>query len=473
MKFSFINAGPNEPRSTTMTGASPPLGILYIASMLKHSGIEVSALDQTIERYDVKKVVDWVMKENPDILGISTILSSTITAPRIAKAVKEKNPNITIIFGNHHATNNAERILTKYPSVDFIVRGEGEQTCLELVEYLQEKRSLKDILGLTFRHEGTIITNPDRPLLIDIDSLPFPDRELLEGEYHNTTIGVVVAPKKFTSILSSRGCVFRCRYCSCTSIARNFWRPRSIENIIEELRFLTSEGYKQLMFVDDNFSLNQQRVIELCQRIRKEKIDVEWISEGRVDQCSYEMFREMVKAGCRMTYFGIESANQKVLDYYRKMITPEQSIQTLQTARKAGVAIIVGSFIVGAPDETKEEVQRTLEFTKQLDLDIPQINLLQANPGTPLWEEFRQSGFLNEEESWESGVYISDICPSAVPRNELLLMIRKYYGDFLKRPQYIIKQTILSLKSLYRINVLLNNMKRREDVSNSIRKLTQ
>ena len=455
-----------------MTGASPPLGILYIASMLRSSGIEVSALDQTVERYEVKKVVDWIIKEDPDILGISTIFSSSLTAPRIAKEVKKRNQDITIVFGNHHATNNDKRILMKYPSVDLIVRGEGEQTCIELVNCLKEKRSFKDVLGITFRDKGRIISNPDRHLMTDIDSLPFPDRDLLDGEYHNTTIGVIVAPKKFTSILSSRGCVFKCRFCSCTSIARNSWRPRSIENILEELHLLASKGYKQLMFVDDNFTLNQKRVIELCQRMRKEKIDMEWISEGRVDQSSFYMFREMVKAGCRMMYFGIESASQKVLDYYNKRITPNQSMKTIEMVRKAGVDIIVGSFIIGAPYETKKEVQKTLDFTKKLDLDIPQINLLEANPGTPLWEEFTKKGLLNEEKYWESGVFISDICSDTVSHNELLLMISNYYQNFLRRPSYIWKQLLLSMKSLYRLNIVINNLSRIEKISNTVSNLT-
>ena len=443
--------------------------------MLRTSGIdvEVSVLDQTTQGYDIEGVVDWVIKENPDILGISTIFSSSLTAPKIAKEVKEKKPDITIVLGNHHATNNATRILRKYPYVDLIVRGEGEETCLEIVNCLKEKRSFKNVLGITFRNEDKIVSNPDRTLLKDIDSLPFPDRDLLEGEYHNNTVGIVVAPKKFTGILSSRGCVFKCRFCSCTSIARNFWRPRSIENILEELHLLASKGYKQLMFVDDNFTLNQKRVIELCQRIRKEKIDMEWISEGRVDQGSYNMFREMVKAGCKMMYFGVESANQKVLDYYNKGITPEQSIRTIGLARKAGVDIIVGSFIIGAPNETKEDVKKTLDFTKRLDIDIPQINLLEANPGTPLWQEFTTKGLINEDKYWESGVFISDICSDTVNRDELLLMISKYYKKFLRRPSYVFKELSLTLKSLYRLNVVFNNLSRIEEVFNSVNNLTK
>ena len=474
MKFSFINPGPNETllkRERTMISASPPLGILYIASMLKSIGVEVSALDQADVGSSIEEVVDWVMKENPHILGISTLISSSLTAPKIAEEVKKKNPDVTIVFGNHHATFNAERILKKYPYVDLIVRGEGEQTCLELANCLREKRSLKGVLGVTFRHKGRIVSNPDRPLIRDVDSLPFPDRDLLNLDYHNTTIGINVAPKKFTGFLSSRGCVFKCRFCCCAKFARNLWRPRSVENILEELHLLASEGYKQLMFVDDNFTLNQKRAIKLCQRIRKEKIDMEWISEGRVDQCSYDLLRGMVKAGCRMMYFGIESGSQKVLNYYDKRTTPEQSERAVAKARKAGVDIIVGSFIIGAPNETKKDIQKTLNFARRLNLDIPQVNILGAFPGNLIWDEFKEKGLLNEDEYWETGPP-RDIYPDTVPLNEIRQMIHDYYQNFLKDPRYLIKEMLLTARSLYRLNVVFNNLSRASIIKDSISSFT-
>jgi radical SAM superfamily enzyme YgiQ (UPF0313 family) len=470
MKVSFINPRPNE-LHTTMLNSSPPLGILYIASMLRNAGIEVSALDQGSGAYSMKQVVDWIMKENPDILGFSTLLSSSFTAPKIAKEIKKKNPNIVILFGNHHATFNAERILLKYPYVDIVVRGEGEQTCFELVNCLSEKKCLKEVLGITFRLNNQIISNPDRPLLNDIDSLPFPERDLLQDEYHNTTIGIKVAPKKFTSVLSSRGCPFKCRFCSCTNFTHNLWRSRSIPNILEELHFLVSQGYKQIMFVDDNFTLNQKRVIELCHRMRKEKIDLEWICEGRVNQSSYIMFQEMVKAGCRMMYFGIESASQKVLDYYNKGINPKQTERAVANARKAGVDVIVGSLIIGAPNETKDDIDKTLRFTQRLKIDIPQINILEVFPGNAIWEEFINKGLLNEEKYWETGVCIPEIYPNAVPLNELWQILHNYYKSYLRRPQYILKQILLTMRSLYRLNVVFNNISRTKTIVDSINNL--
>jgi radical SAM superfamily enzyme YgiQ (UPF0313 family) len=476
MKFSFINPGPNPKLpiedAKKMVGAAPPLGMLYIATMLRNEGIEVSMIDEAAGGFSVKGTVDWVKKEDPDILGFSTCSSSGRKAAMIAEEVKKENPNVVIVFGNIYATFNAERVLKKYPSADVVVRGEGEHTSLELVKCLEKKRNLKEVLGITFRMNNRIIATPDRPLIKDIDSIPFPDRGLLDVDYHNTTAGINVGPKKFNSFISSRGCVFRCRFCGCQKLARNLWRSRSVENILKELHLLASEGYKQFLFVDDNFTLNPKRVIKICQRMRKEKVDVEWFAEGRVDQCSYDMLREMVKANCRMMYFGIENANQKVLDYYKKQQTPEQAKVAVKKARKAGVDVIVTSFILGAPNETREEIQNTIKFAQQLQVDIPQFNILAAFPGTNIWEELKMQGVLDEDKYWETGVLVPEVSPDSVPCEEIEQIIHEGYRRFLIRPSYILAQWFRILTSSYRLNLLVNNLKRFDTIAESVQLVT-
>ena len=476
MKFSFINPSPNvelpASEKRKAIGSWPPLGTLYIATFLKNEGVEVSVLDQAAQGFSVKDTVDWVRREDPDILGFSTLSSSGRTAAIIAREVKKENPNVTTVFGNYHATFNPEKILKTYPFVDIAVRGEGEHTSLELVKCLKKKGNLKKVLGITFRKKKQTVSTPDRPLIKKIDSLPFPDRELLDVEYHSTIVGANIAPKKFTSIISSRGCVYRCRFCGCRKFAKNIWRPRSVENIFEELRLLVSDGYRQFLFVDDNFALNQKRAIKLCREIRREKMDIEWICDSRVDHCSYDMLRETVRAGCIMVYFGIESANQRVLDYYNKQATPKQAEVAVKNARKAGVDVVVGSFIVGAPNETRQEIQNTLKFAQRLDLDVPQFNILGAFPGTDLWDELTMKGVINADQYWETGLCVAEVSPDTVPHEEIQQMIHKYFYDFLLRPSYIAAQVMRTLKSRYRINVMINNLNRRGDIAESLRQLT-
>ena len=476
MKFSLVSAAPNadlDAREGKKSIASwPPLGLLYIASVLQERGVEVSVLDQAAKGFSIQETVKWIKKEDPEVLGFSTFATSGRTAALISNEIKRDNPNVTVVFGNYYATFNSERVLKKYRDVDVVVRGEGEHTAAELVDCLKRKGDIKTVKGISFRTENGVFSTPERPLIKDLDSLPFPDRSLVGADYHSLIAGAIAAPKKFTSIVSSRGCVYRCRFCSCTQFARNRWRPRSVKNTLEELHFLASEGYRQFIFVDDSFTASPKNVIALCRQMRKEKIDMEWICEGRVDRCSYDMLWEIAKAGCRILYFGIESANQRILDYYDKRITPEQSEKAVRKARRAGVDVIVGSFIVGAPDETREEIRNTINFAERIPIDLPQFNILGVYPGTEIWDEFEAKGLLKGGEYWETGVAVSEICSTAVPYSEIREMVHDGFYRFIRRPSFLSKELARMMKSSYRLNTLISNLPRVGAIVEDLRSVT-
>ena len=206
--------------------------------------------------YSADETVRWLQKKDPDVVGFSALVSSGLVAGLLSRRIKETNPDIVTLIGNHYATFSAERILSKHSSVDIVVRGEAEETIVDLANHLKAGDDLTQVNGIAFRKEGKIALTPERSLLKNLDSLPFPNRRLLTAEYHCRIAGFNVAPKKFTSVLSSRGCSYSCRFCNCTAIARNSWRARSAKNTLDELQLLKSEGYKQLIFVDDNFTSN-------------------------------------------------------------------------------------------------------------------------------------------------------------------------------------------------------------------------
>jgi anaerobic magnesium-protoporphyrin IX monomethyl ester cyclase len=458
MKFSFVNPTPSSESMYMVPTAWPPLGILYCAGVLRNEGVEVSILDQPAKGFSLDQTVSWVRKEDPDILGFSVLLSAAKEAPKIAERVKADNPNIIIVFGNYHATFNAERILKKYPFVDVVSRGEGEYTSLELARCLEKDGNLDEVRGITFRKAGKIISTPDRPLIKKVDELPFPDRNLTGAQYTSTIFGVKVNTKKFTTLISSRGCPFRCSFCGIRKFARGMWRPRSVENVIEELEFLRSEGYEQFLFADDNFTLNAKRVSKLCRRMKKAEMDIEWFCDSRVDHVGYDMFREMVKTGCRCLFFGIESGNQRILDYYKKGITPEQTERAVRKARKAGVDIIVGSFIVGAPDETRREIVNTLQFANKLDIDVPDVNILGAHTGTDIWNELVAKGLIDEEKYWETEVCIPRDLSTPVPYEEVRSLVYKYFKAFYLNPKQLLTEILRTSKSSFRIAAILNNL---------------
>ena len=458
MKFSFINPSPPSESMYVVPTAWPPLGILYCAGVLREAGIEVSLLDQPAKHFSLDQTVNWVKKEDPDIIGFSVLLSAAKEAPKIAERVKAENPNITVVFGSHHSTFNAERILKKYPFVDIIVRGEGEHTSLEIARCLEKQRNLDKVEGVTFRKNGRIVSNPDRPLNKDIDALPFPDRNLAGVQYVSTIFGAKINTKKFTTMLSSRGCPFNCSFCGIRKFTRRAWRPRSVENVMAELEYLQSEGYEQFLFADDNFTLNAKRVSKLCRSIKKEGMDIEWFCDSRVDHISYDMFRDMVNAGCRCLFFGIESANQRILDYYKKGITPEQSEKAVHKARKAGIDITVGSFIVRAPDETRREIINTLQFANKLDIDVPDVNILGAQTGTDIWNDLVAKGLLNENEQWEDEICIPRDVPTLVPYEEVRSLIFEYFRAFYLNPKQLLIELLRTSKSSFRIAAALKNL---------------
>jgi radical SAM superfamily enzyme YgiQ (UPF0313 family) len=207
--------------------------------------------------------------------------------------------------------------------------------------------------------------------------------------------------------------------------------------------------------------MSPKRVIEICRGIRKEKINIEWICEGRVDNCSQSMLREMVKAGCKVLYLGIESANQRILNYYNKKITPEQSKTAVITAKKAGLDVVVGSFIMGAPDETREEIYNTIDFSKRIPIDLPQFNILGAHPGNEIWNEFVAKGFLDPEKYWETAVAVCKIYPRAkLSYDEIMQIMHDAFFKHVYRPSFLVEQLTKTLKSSYRMNVLINNLSR-------------
>lgn len=187
-------------------------------------------------------------------------------------------------------------------------------------------------------------------------------------------------------------------------------------------------------------------------------MDIEWFADSRVDHVSYNLFREMVNAGCRCLFFGVESANQRILDYYQKGITREQSENAVRKARKAGIDIIVGSFIVGAPDETRQEIINTLQFANKLDIDVPDVNILGAHVGTDIWSDLVAKGLLNEEIQWEDEICIPRDVPTPVSYGEVRSLIFEYFRSFYLNPKQLLTELLRTSKSSFRLAAVVQNL---------------
>lgn len=429
MKLCLVNPAPpdaGKDEQTLFQGTLPPLGILYISSFLKRAGYEVSVFDQGALGAAPEQVVAWIAHEDPDVVGFYTVTWNSQAACELAQQAWEKNPSLKIVMGGYHATYNAERIVRKYPFVDAVARWEGEQTMLELMQCFEKGESLSPVEGISFRANDEIRTTPERPPVENLDEIPFPDRDALSHSYRIQIPEIDLDFQKGTSMITSRGCSFRCRFCAAKKIGRQKWRPRSVSNITAELEMLVQKGYEHIYIADDNFILDSHRVLHICDTIKRRGLQVQWSCDGRVDNASRDVFEAMADTGCRCIFFGIESASQHILDYYRKQITPQQTKRAVKTARAAGIDYIVGSFIIGAPGESLEDVGRTFEFIDELNLDLAEVCILGASPGMEIWDELIAKEYINEEEKWEDGVKVPDVCPECVPLETLTTLIETF-----------------------------------------------
>jgi len=285
--------------------AAPPLGILYIAAVLRDEGIEVSIIDQPAEGLSNNTLVKRIMSMSPDIVGFTILSTSCISSTKVAKKIKNLNPEIITIFGGPHATINAERILKKYSWIDYVMRGEGEYATLAFVKSIEKDGDLNKIDGLCFRENGEIVTKESN-VIEDLDTIPFVPYDMIEGNLYGNICGMHV--DKVATILTSRGCPYACTFCAVSSLSKGKCRFRSPENVVKEIGDLITRGFTNIVINDDNFTLNQKRVLEICELIRNRKLEFNWFCEGRVDDGNINTYREMAKAGCKLIYFGIESA---------------------------------------------------------------------------------------------------------------------------------------------------------------------
>ncbi|MDH3365274.1 MAG: radical SAM protein, partial [Thermoplasmata archaeon] len=267
-------------------------------------------------------------------------------------------------------------------------------------------------------------------LVEDLDSLPFPDRSLLpEIDYGYTHENIRLTYGKFTTISSSRGCPFRCSYCSCAMFSKRIWRPRSPENVVDELERIYCDGYECCVFVDDNLTLNRGRMERICDLIRERKIKMQFYCEGRVDNTPYSLMTRMKQAGFNVIYFGVESAQKHVLNYYRKMISVADSKRAIDDAKRAGM-IVVTSYIMGAPVETKDDMDRTIDLIRAMRAHGVQINILDCLVGTDIWNDLERDGVVGPDD-WKTNHRIYEYSDNGITRADLETAVNRGYRAYL------------------------------------------
>lgn len=409
----------------------PPLGLLYIASSLREERKDqVAVCDAFCADMSVDDLVTKIVKEAPDVVGLNCSTHTFLQAVEVLERVRQALPESRIVLGGYHATFAAENILRNYRFIDFIIRGEAERSLVKLLDHLEKGTDPEDVEGISYLKGEALV---DRPICLidDLDSLPFPDRRMLgDLKYGYTHQGVPLTFGKFTTISSSRGCPFRCAYCSCAAFSLNKWRPRSPDNVVEELESIYADGYESCVFVDDNFTHNPKRAGRICDLIKERKIRMALYCEGRVDSASKELMRKMKGSGFDVIYFGAESASSRTLDYYKKHITPERTAQAIGNAKDAGM-LVIASFIIGAPVEREEDVAKTIEFIRGSRPHAVQVNILDCLVGTGIWEDMCKQGLIGPEE-WKTNHRIYEYRTSPFSQERMQGLVDEAYSQWLR-----------------------------------------
>jgi anaerobic magnesium-protoporphyrin IX monomethyl ester cyclase len=362
----------------------PPLGLAYLAAVLEEDDHEVQIFDLGLDPdAPVEDGAARVRAFDPHLVGITAMTNVYLSALETATLLKA-HLGRPIVLGGPHPTVYPHRVLSEAPVVDYVVRGEGEETLRELVRALGDNaRDVGAIQGLTHRLRGEIVSNPDRPLIHDLDALPFPARHLFDlKRYHLRT----PAGEPMVTLLSSRGCPYNCSYCFKGIVGRTY-RQRSPGNIIAELRQVIDRyGVHNFYFIDDLFTINLRRLEALTQQMIDEQLDVRWQCLARVDRVNPEILKKMYAAGCRRIHYGIESGNQQVLDRVGKRIELPQVGQAVRWTQDAGIET-KGYFMLGLPGDSAETMEQTVNLAVELDLDEAMFSLTTPFPGTRLWDE--------------------------------------------------------------------------------------
>jgi len=418
----------------------PPLGLGYIAASLRQAGYRVTIKDALAEQMSWSDLDHFLKSERPDILGLNTmtpVIDATFAAIRMARPYVS-----TIIVGGPHVSVWKQDIFQQCPEIDFGVVGEGEQTIVELVQNLESGKSPNSVPGVICRD----FVGPPRALITDLDTLPFPARDLLpldKYHYHFSK------NKRVTTLFTSRGCPFHCIFCD-KSVFGSRWRERSAGNVLLEVdEIVNIFKIKSLIIYDDLFTLKKERVREFCEGILMRGYKIDWKCESRVNLVDLEILKLMQQAGCSMIAYGVESGNQHGLDYLNKKIKVDEIRRAFALTHQAGIETMA-YFILGIPEETYEEELQTIELAKEINSTYVQFSILSPLYGTKLFEEAMRKGWYREigaKNPIDQGLKRPVIMSPNWDSEKLEKIMQRAYLDYYFRPQYI-WQRVCKLNSL-------------------------
>lgn len=420
MKILLVNPGSISIYS--LCGNSPPpMGLLSIAASMERAGHQVRVRDMDFGE-SVPTPADYAWA---DLVGITSDTTRIARAARIAATAAQAGKRVVV--GGPHAQYEPDALLES-GDVSFIVRGEGDTIMPRLAEALEAGGDPATVPGIVFRRDGrSVATDPAPP--VDVEELPFPARHLVDMGLYRATL----AGRPSTPVVTSRGCPGGCVFCSATSFFGRGWRARSADSVLAELEEVRRRhGFGGIFFTDDNFTLSPKRVIAIAEGIMARGLDLKWWNFSRIDTIlsNPDMVEAMAAGGCYMVYLGIESAKGETVSKLGKRIDAGDAARAIRALQTRGIEVY-GSYILGAPDETKEDVLRTIELAVRLNTNVAQFTILTPYPGTASYEELGSRIFTRRWKRYD-GLHLVFRHPK-IQRHRLQYLLLKAYLDFYRR----------------------------------------
>ena len=426
----------SEKVSVIKDAFTPPLGLLYIGKALEDEGHTVEILQYFTEGKPEEQLKKSLSSVDSVGICVSTHLYKEVA--QIVKNIKETDKSIPIIIGGPHCTFHPKESLKHIPLADICLEGEGDLSIKEVAKGLEGTKKLSEIPGIYYRDHNTIKPGKPPEVIKDLDSIPFPARHLVDKYDYGKINNSYFFKPILTSMVTSRGCPFHCRFCSRLALSYNTFRQRSAENVVREIVEI-NEKYRSVYIVDDNFLADKKRAHKIMDALIKTKTDIDLLVSGaRVDSANCDLYKKMKKAGVKYLEFGIESGNQEALDFYNKKITLDQIRKAVKLGRKMNF-VIAGNFILGAPLEIKRHIEQTIQFACSIPLDIVLFRPLMYTYGSDLWNKAVQDGNINETDGY-SIVADSNKNLSSFTSDELVNMCHNATKRFYRRPSYIARQ---------------------------------
>lgn len=421
-----------------------PLGTLYVASSILEAGHDVKFLNGAF--MSNSEIINEIVSYKPDVVGLYSTTFGWNKAVLTASEIKSRLNDIFITVGGPYPVAMQEKCLEDCSEIDAVVTGEGEITMVELLNALSEGKSLEGIKGIVFRENNKIIKNSPRPLIKDMDSIPFPARELLGAAVDYIPPPATYKRKPVAVIMTARGCNRRCIFCfQIDKYRKDGIRYRSVENVMSEIELCLKQGYKEIKFIDDTLAADYDRAIEIATEIKRRKLDFTWFASACVHQVDMPLLQAFKDAGCWAILFGAESGVQKNLNSIRKGITLDQTRKAVKAAKEVGLTVQT-PFIFGIPGETFEDGLKTIEFACELDPDIASFHALTPFPGTELYDNIDKYGTISgdlTDFTYQGAAFI----PHTMTRKEIAELRQMAYKRFYSRPGYVLKK-ILAMKNL-------------------------